>query len=70
MERKGNQWWMYLLMFMMGKYGKTFSVDWFQPYKHLNYSVGAIYIAILPRDVRYKVENVLLIGIMPGPHEC
>ena len=52
-------------------YALLINVDWFQPYKHLSYSVGAIYIAILnlPRDVRYKVENVLLIGIMPGPHE-
>lgn len=47
------------------------NVDWFQPYKHINYSVGAIYIVILnlPRHLRYKRENVLLVGIMPGPCE-
>ena len=24
----------------------------------------------LPRDVRYRVENIILIGIMPGPKEA
>jgi len=47
------------------------NVDWFQPYKHVTYSVGIIYLAImnLPREERYKRENVLLIGILPGPQE-
>ena len=35
------------------------------------YSVGAIYLVIqnLPRSIRYKRENVILIGLMPGPKE-
>lgn len=35
------------------------------------YSVGAIYLIIqnLPRSMRYKRENVILIGLMPGPKE-
>lgn len=47
------------------------NIDWFQPYKHLNYSVGVIYLTImnLPRSLRYKRENILLVGIIPGPHE-
>ena len=47
------------------------NMDFFQPYKHVNYSVGAIYCTImnLPRSVRYKQENVLLLGLIPGPHE-
>ena len=47
------------------------NTDWFQPYKHIEYSVGAIYIAIInfPRKMRYLKENVLLIGVIPGPHE-
>ena len=34
-------------------------------------SVGAIYAVILnlPRDERYKPQNMILIGIIPGPHE-
>ena len=47
------------------------NVDWFQPFKHTVYSVGAIYVSILnlPRHIRYKVDNTILIGIIPGPHE-
>ena len=38
------------------------NMDFFQPYKHVNYSVGAIYCTImnLPRAARYKQENVIL----------
>lgn len=52
-------------------YGVIMNIDWFQPYKHVRYSVGVIYLVVmnLPRSVRYKVENVMLIGIIPGPHE-
>ena len=47
------------------------NVDFFQPYKHVNYSVGALYAVVmnLPRNLRYKLENVVMIGLMPGPHE-
>ena len=52
-------------------FGLLINVDWFQPYSHVQYSVGAIYIAILnfPRRLRYRRENMVLIGIIPGPHE-
>ena len=45
--------------------------DFFQPYKHVKYSVGAIYFTVLnlSRSVRYKRENVILAGIIPGPEE-
>ena len=35
------------------------------------YSVGVIYAVIvnLPRSIRYKNENVVIIGVIPGPHE-
>lgn len=51
--------------------GFLLNVDWFQPYKHVAYSVGVIYAVIinLPRSCRYKNENVIIIGIIPGPHE-
>ena len=53
------------------RYGFTINVDWFQPYKHSPYSVGAIYLSMmnLPRDERYKKENMIIAGIIPGPDE-
>ena len=47
------------------------NVDWFNPFSRLQYSVGAIYLTIqnLPRNMRYKMENVILVGIIPGPKE-
>ena len=49
----------------------TLNMDFFQPYKHLTYSVGVIYGVVLnlPRNIRYKRENVILIGVIPGPEE-
>ena len=44
------------------------NADWFQPFKHLSiFSVGAIYTVILnlPRHLRFKQENVILVGIIP-----
>ena len=59
--------------FLSSRYslGLLINVDWFQPYKHVQYSVGAIYLAILnfPRHLRYRRENMILVGIIPGPHE-
>ena len=47
------------------------NVDFFQPYKHVQYSLGAIYLCVmnLPREIRYKRENVILVGLIPGPSE-
>lgn len=47
------------------------NVDWFQPFKLARYSVGVLYLVImnLPRHERFKVENVILVGVIPGPHE-
>ena len=52
-------------------YGVMLNVDFFQPYKHIQYSLGAIYLTVLnlPRDMRHKQENVILVGLIPGPHE-
>ena len=51
--------------------GLLVNVDWFQPYKHVAYSVGVIYAVVinLPRSIRYKEENVIIVGIIPGPKE-
>ena len=47
------------------------NVDWFQPFKHSPYNVGVIYLAImnLPRGERFKRENIIVVGILPGPGE-
>ena len=47
------------------------NIDWFNPYEHTQYSIGAIYLTILnlPRDERYKIENTILVGLIPGPTE-
>lgn len=47
------------------------NIDWFQPFKHIIYSIGVIYLAImnLPRSLRFKRENIIIIGLIPGPSE-
>ena len=52
-------------------YGLMLSIDWFRPCKHTEYSIGAIYLTVmnLPRAVRFRQENVLQIGLIPGPKE-
>ena len=52
--------------------GFMLNIDWFCPFKHSEYSVGAIYLSImnLPRKERFKRENILLLGLIPGPSEA
>ena len=52
-------------------YGLLLNVDWVQPYKHITYSVGVVYLVALnlPRTIRFKRENVILFGVIPGPCE-
>ena len=52
-------------------YGLILNIDWFQPFEHSLYSIGVIYMAVLnlPRHIRYKVENVIICGLIPGPKE-
>jgi len=35
------------------------------------YSVGGLYLVMLnlPRNQRYKMENIIIVGIIPGPKE-
>ena len=49
----------------------TLNVDWFNPYKHTKHSSGGIYLAIqnLPRADRQKIDNIILVGMIPGPKE-
>ncbi|KXJ06347.1 hypothetical protein AC249_AIPGENE12530 [Exaiptasia diaphana] len=52
-------------------YAFMLNVDWFQPFKHSLYSVAALYMVFmnLPRELRFKPENIILVGVIPGPHE-
>ena len=52
-------------------YALMLNIDWFQPYKLTDSSVRALYITImnLPYEQRFKQENVILLGIIPGPCE-
>lgn len=45
--------------------------DWFQPFAHSRYTVGVIYLVILnlPRAIRFRPENIIITGIIPGPKE-
>src|SRR2546421_9730150 len=47
------------------------NLDWFQPYDGTMHSTGAIYAAIcnLPRDIRFRRENMLLLGLLPRLNE-
>ena len=49
----------------------TLNVDWFEPFERGVYAVGVIYLTIqnIPREVRYHTDNVILVGIIPGPKE-
>ena len=49
-------------------YALMLNVDWFQPFKHVNYSVGAVYMVFLnlPIRERFKRENVILVGVIPN----
>ena len=51
--------------------GLALNIDWFNPFEHTQYSIGAIYLTILnlPREERYNIENTVLVGLMPGPTE-
>ena len=54
-----------------GNLGVMLNVDSFQRYKHTNHSCGVIYLVLmnLPREKRFKPQNVIIVGIIPGPNE-
>ena len=51
--------------------GLMLNLDWFQPFDGTTHSTEVLYAAIcnLPRDIRFKRENLIIIGILPGPNE-
>lgn len=58
-----------------GQLAFALAIDWFNPYMNLEakkkWSIGAVYLICLniPPDARYKIENVCLVAIIPGPRE-
>ena len=52
-------------------FGLMLNVDWFQPTLHGSDSIGVIYMVVmnLPREERFKPENLIVVGIIPGPKE-
>ena len=53
-----------------GNLGLILNFDFFRTFDHLTYSLGAIYMSVLnlPRDKRYKQENAIIVGLLPGPY--
>ena len=51
--------------------GFMLNVDWFRPFDHTTHSVGVLYLSIinLPRHIRFKFPYVLIVGVIPPPHE-
>ena len=46
-------------------------IDWFQPFKLTQASIGAIYLTVLnlPYQTRFKRQNIILLGIILGTSE-
>lgn len=59
----------------VGNLSFALGIDWFNPYTNLDakkkWTIGAIYIVCLdlPPEIRFRLENVGLLGIVPGPLE-
>ena len=51
--------------------GIMINLDWFQPFESSAYSCGAIYgvICNLPREIRFKKENMLTLGLLSRLNE-
>jgi len=51
--------------------GLMINLDWFSPFKNSVYSTGAIYAVIcnLPRELRFKPQNIITLALLPGPKE-
>ena len=47
------------------------NADWFQPFQNVQHSVRVIYLVIvnLPREVRFRQQNVIVLGVIPGSSE-
>ena len=51
--------------------GLLLNVDWFKPFMRSEYKVSAIMMTVmnLPREVRFRKEWTMVLGVIPGPTE-
>lgn len=54
-----------------GALALALNIDWLQPSKNCAYSMGVVYLSVLnmPREDRYRMEVMLLHGVLPGPKQ-
>jgi hypothetical protein len=54
-----------------GTLALALNIDWYQPFEGGAHSQGLIWMSIqnLPRAERFLEENMILIGVLPGPKE-
>ena len=47
------------------------NLNWFSPFQNSVYSTDAIYAVIcnLPRELRFKPQNIITLALLPGPKE-
>ena len=47
------------------------NVDWFKPFERSTYSIGVIFLVVqnLPLSLQFKLENIIIVGMIPGPKE-
>lgn len=57
------------LLAASGTLALAINVDWFQRDRSQAYSLGGVYLTVLnlPREVRLLTENLIILGILPGP---
>ena len=68
---EGRVWQDNLQFFQQNGIGLMMNIDWFKPFGSFKYSIGAIYLVImnLPREERFKEENMIIAGLIPGKKE-
>jgi hypothetical protein len=60
-----------LLLARPGTLALSLNVDWYQTGKRGSHSQGLIWLSVqnLPRTERYELQNMILLGVLPGPGE-
>ena len=71
MVNYGRSSWLLVVYLFLYNWAFLLNVDWFQPFKHQTYSVAVMYLWVmnLPRHIRFKRENIVLLGLIPGTTE-
>lgn len=72
-QRLGQPFWKGDPKLNEGRYIFSLAVDWFTPHQSgpasKGWSIGVVFLVCmnLPKHLRFKVENVCLVGVLPGP---